>query len=134
MPKAKKTTASKSTSSKSTASKAKVQSHQEITKPTSLGTKRQCHKCATKFYDFEKTEVFCPKCNAKIDLDALNPFSRAEKRARAVPKVVDEEVVVEVEESTGAASGIESLEELDDAAEEEIVETIVVEDEENGDF
>jgi uncharacterized protein (TIGR02300 family) len=127
MPKAKKATTSKATPSKS-----KAQTQQEVTRPASLGTKRQCHKCATKFYDFEKPEVFCPKCNAKIDLDAINPFK--EKRARSVAKEVEEEVVAETEESTGAASGIESLEELDDAAEEEIVETIVVEDEENGDF
>ena len=31
------------------------------------GIKHLCSNCGTKFYDLNKQEVFCPKCNTKID-------------------------------------------------------------------
>ena len=31
------------------------------------GTKRFCTSCSTKFYDLNKSEVICPKCNFKLE-------------------------------------------------------------------
>ena len=31
------------------------------------GTKRFCTSCSTKFYDLNKPEVICPKCNFKLE-------------------------------------------------------------------
>ena len=31
------------------------------------GIKHLCSNCGTKFYDLNKQEIFCPKCNTKID-------------------------------------------------------------------
>ena len=35
------------------------------------GTKRLCQSCATKFYDFARTPILCPKCEAKFDPEPL---------------------------------------------------------------
>lgn len=35
------------------------------------GTKRICQSCATKFYDFGRTPIVCPKCSAVFDPETL---------------------------------------------------------------
>jgi|GEM_PF-1678804 len=39
--------------------------------PASLGEKRGCLKCSTKFYDFGKSHVQCPKCKTEFDINQL---------------------------------------------------------------
>ncbi len=34
------------------------------------GTKRQCLECGAKFYDFNKTDLVCPACEAPFDIEA----------------------------------------------------------------
>jgi uncharacterized protein (TIGR02300 family) len=34
--------------------------------PDIRGLKRTCASCATKFYDFNKSPIFCPKCNTEF--------------------------------------------------------------------
>ena len=36
-----------------------------------LGIKRRCGSCGTKFYDFNKSPIVCPSCNAKFDPEQL---------------------------------------------------------------
>jgi uncharacterized protein (TIGR02300 family) len=52
-----------------------------VAKPE-LGAKRQCQSCATKFYDFNRDPILCPKCGAAFHVAPL---------ARAVARPADEE-------------------------------------------
>ncbi len=36
-----------------------------------LGVKRRCVSCGTKFYDFLKSPISCPKCGAEFDPEQL---------------------------------------------------------------
>ena len=36
-----------------------------------LGVKRRCVSCGTKFYDFLKSPITCPKCGAEFDPEQL---------------------------------------------------------------
>ncbi len=88
-----------------------------------LGAKRQCQSCATKFYDFNKDPIVCPKCGAIFQLTAI---SRAPGRAEVEENEVEAEGVEtvsldEVEESENAAETIDVDEdvEIDDAGEDD---------------
>lgn len=48
------------------------------------GTKRICQSCATKFYDFGKSPIACPKCSAVFDPEILLKSRRS--RPAAPPK------------------------------------------------
>lgn len=83
-----------------------------------LGNKRQCQHCATKFFDFNKSPILCPKCGAT--------FVAAPTRAVAARAAVADDDEAELE--TGAE--LVSLEDAD--AEEkavEAVEDVEIEDE-----
>jgi uncharacterized protein (TIGR02300 family) len=92
--------------------------------PATLGTKRQCPKCTTKFYDFGKTELTCPKCKTEFDVKTLAMTSLknlVDKKAHRAPARAQEDDAEEG--ATPAAGEFESLEDLsDDADVEEIVE------------
>ncbi len=96
--------------------------------PVSLGTKRQCPKCSTKFYDFNKEEIECPKCGTEIDPQSLNLFAKSE--TKKAPKAVKiEEEVPEVADTVAIETeGFESVEDLADD-EEEVVEDLGVDGE-----
>jgi hypothetical protein len=53
-------------------------------KTARLGTKRTCRSCGARFYDFDKAQPACPKCQAIFDvhaepvLPALEPLSEEE--------------------------------------------------------
>ena len=55
------------------------------------GLKRLCHACGIKFYDFHKTPIVCPDCNAEFDPDAL-----LVGRRRIVAKEAAEDEEVEI--------------------------------------
>ena len=77
--------------------------------PVSLGTKRQCPKCATKFYDFNKPEAVCPKCNVN------------QKAAPAKPKAVKKEKSVHViEDDFSGEPEAENIEVSDEEIEKEV--------------
>ena len=59
--------------------------------PVNIGTKRSCPKCGTKFYDFAKPEPVCPKCEVKLDLNALSPIPRLKAEPKKAPKPVEKE-------------------------------------------
>lgn len=50
------------------------------------GAKRICHSCATKFYDFQKSPIVCPKCGEKLDSDGLLKSRRSRTAAKTAPR------------------------------------------------
>lgn len=103
------------------------------TESMNLGTKRACPHCATKFYDFNKDEISCPKCKASLDIKELakTPVLPVEAKKPKVEKTVGDDPLVA--EETPAAEGPEAIESLDELGddEEEVVEDLDVEEEED---
>jgi len=73
-----------------------------------LGKKWNCFACSTKFYDFMKPEILCPKCGANQKDAPAKP--KAPKREKAALQIEDDftpeadaEVIGEesIEESLG---------------------------------
>ncbi len=90
-----------------------------------LGTKFNCFKCATKFYDMKKPDPICPKCGAdQRESPALKPASETRRgRLATVPRAVEP---AEPEE-TGSLLG-EEEEDLENLGEDEEVEASEDED------
>ena len=63
-----------------------------------LGNKHVCFKCGTKFYDFKKPEPLCPKCGADQRQAPVVKAPAAERRQKAPPKPVPDEVEAVVDE------------------------------------
>jgi uncharacterized protein (TIGR02300 family) len=101
--------------------------------PVSLGTKRVCPDCATKFYDFNKDPIQCPKCASRLDPQALNPLAKVPTEPKKPAKVPEKGVVAEGEEIVIDDSDplIESVDDLGDEDEELVDDLDVDEDEEN---
>jgi uncharacterized protein (TIGR02300 family) len=97
--------------------------------PVKLGEKRACLKCSTKFYDFGKNPIVCPKCHAKMTAeDFASAIPKAEPRRREKPAPVeakDEEASTDT-----AADTFESLEDLADSEEDMDID-VDKDDEEN---
>ena len=81
-----------------------------------LGTKRTCQNCGTKFFDFSKDPITCPKCGATFQVAALS------SRASRAPAAREDE---EAETETGAE--VVALEDAD-AIEDGKVAPAAVED------
>jgi uncharacterized protein (TIGR02300 family) len=75
-----------------------------VAKPN-LGFKRVCGNCGTKFYDFGRTPIVCPKCDTVY---VVSTSTRAAARAEPVAAAVVEEPDVPV-----AGAEVISLEEAD---------------------
>ena len=75
-----------------------------VAKPN-LGFKRVCGSCGTKFYDFGRTPIVCPKCDTVY---VVSTSTRAAARAEPVAAPVVEEPDVPV-----ASAEVISLEEAD---------------------
>ena len=81
--------------------------------PGRLGQKRNCLECGTKFYDFERLPITCPKCFSEFEPQDFEPkinLKSDSKKARAVEKEEEPERELVVSES----SEFESLEDLND--------------------
>jgi len=90
-----------------------------------LGAKQICPSCAAKFYDLQRRPAVCPKCATAFDPDEVVKTRRI--RTRATPNdYEDDEVaakpVVEAE-SDGFEDEVDETPEIDQAIEEEVVET-----------
>lgn len=83
------------------------------------GTKRLCQSCATKFYDFSRTPIVCPKCAATIDPESLLKSRRSRPSASKAAKTRKPAPVPKPAESAGGESGDEA-----DAAEGENIDTL----------
>lgn len=73
-----------------------------------LGFKRICMFCGTKFYDFNKSPIVCPKCGETFD-----PLSMFKKRSKT--KENDDELTID---SLGLGDDID----LDDAIDDGILD------------
>ena len=60
---------------------------------TKLGIKRRCGSCGTKFYDFNKSPIICPSCEAKFDHEQLLKSRRG--RVAAKTEAAESEAVAE---------------------------------------
>jgi len=59
------------------------------------GTKHRCTSCGSKFYDFHKKTLICPKCDAEVQPEVLLRSRRTsvpDDKKVAAPKVVKEAV------------------------------------------
>ena len=62
------------------------------------GTKPICQSCATKFYDFGRTPITCPKCSAVFDPEVLlksrrpRPTAPAKSSKPTAPVIPDADV------------------------------------------
>jgi len=77
-----------------------------------LGTKFDCFKCDTKFYDLKRPEPVCPKCGAdQRESPALRSPEKSERKRAARPvvpePVIEEEVVEEDEEAEEGNEAVE---------------------------
>ena len=100
---------------------------QKTTQPVRLGTKRSCPKCSAKFYDFNKAEVPCPKCNTTFNVaELINSFfaaptpkkPKSAERAQLEPLSQGDSQEVEFESvddlGDDDADGVEDIEVDDD--------------------
>lgn len=71
-----------------------------------LGAKRQCQSCATKFYDFNRDPIICPKCGAAFHVASM---------ARSVRPADDEAESEKDEAETVSLSEVEEAENKADA-------------------
>lgn len=86
-----------------------------------LGTKRQCPKCAAKFYDFNANPIKCPKCahSWKEEVVAKPKPIKPKKEAPAKkqkPVIADDEALDELPEIDDADETVE----LEPMEEEEV--------------
>jgi len=113
---------------KKAAKKATSQETEKASAPVNLGTKRTCTKCSTRFYDFGKTEITCPKCHTELDPQELDPTAKFQ----ALKKAVRAADVEETPEPSAVATDIEEVDDLGDS--DEVVEDIVGADDDDDEF
>lgn len=72
-----------------------------------LGGKRQCQTCGTKFFDFNRDPITCPKCGTVFQVLAApsRAASRAVPASRDEPEAEAEEAGVEVVSLEDAEAG-----------------------------
>lgn len=126
-------TARKSSPSKAQP-KTKAQPKIRPVAPVELGSKRRCPSCGTKFYDFKKAEVVCPKCNSSFRVEELAKIpSLPEIRKKSEPQEGEDDVVLAA--TNIAADDDEVLENLDEMdSESDDADDIEVEGEEEGEY
>lgn len=101
--------------------------------PATLGQKRSCPKCSTKFYDFGKNPILCPKCGAEVDPEALLPKipRKAEQKKKSADKVA--ESVLAGDEAGGEVE-IETADDLVGDDDDTAMEELVVDDDSDDEF
>jgi uncharacterized protein (TIGR02300 family) len=85
-----------------------LQGSRTVAKPE-LGAKRHCQSCATKFYDFNKDPIVCPKCGTIFQVAALTRAAARvqEEEAEAEKEGVETVSLDEVEESENAVEAVD---------------------------
>jgi uncharacterized protein (TIGR02300 family) len=90
-----------------------------VAKPE-LGAKRQCQSCATKFYDFNRDPILCPKCGAAVHLTSIARVAHpADEQAEGEKDEAETVSLTEVEEAENKTDAIviDDDVEIDDADE-----------------
>jgi len=62
---------------------------------TSLGTKRTCQSCSSKYYDFNKDKIICPSCGEAFDPEVSLKSRRIKPALTAKPEPQSATVVIE---------------------------------------
>ena len=75
------------------------------------GTKRICQECGTKFYDMQRAEIICPKCEAVFQIVPPKP-KRAQPAAKE-PAVVAKPAAVGPAAAKGIDPGGDETDEID---------------------
>ncbi|WP_350335329.1 TIGR02300 family protein [Coralliovum pocilloporae] len=73
-----------------------------------LGTKRTCLSCSAKFYDLQKSPIFCPKCGSEFEVATAAVSSVTPATASKATESDDDE-----DEDDASGPEIISLEEAD---------------------
>lgn len=108
------------------------------------GTKRLCQSCATKFYDFGRSPIVCPKCGSQFDPESVlksrrRPPPKAPKVAKPAPAPAEEEDL-ELEEAEDEDLDLEDDSDDDDSViedtsdlgdDEDVSDVVVGEDDED---
>jgi len=108
------------------------------------GTKRLCQSCATKFYDFGRSPIVCPKCGSQFDPESVlksrrRPPPKAPKAAKPAPAPAEEEDL-ELEEAEDEDLDLEDDSDDDDSViedtsdlgdDEDVSDVVVGEDDED---
>jgi len=102
------------------------------------GAKRLCQSCATKFYDFGRLPIVCPKCGSEFDPESVLKSRRrtpakVAKPAKVAPAPTEEEDL-EIEEADEEDIELEDdaedddsvIEDTSDLADDEDVSEVVV--------
>jgi uncharacterized protein (TIGR02300 family) len=77
-----------------------------VAKPD-LGAKRQCQSCATKFYDFNRDPILCPKCGAAFHVASLARAAHApDEEAEGEKDEAETVSLAEVEEAENKVDAI----------------------------
>ena len=105
-----------------------------------LGNKRTCQNCGTKFFDFNRDPITCPKCGTAYQVAALS----SGRASRAAAPREDEEVEVDpaaevvtledadaVEDGKVAPAAVEDDADIEDAAATDDEDTFLQEEEED---
>jgi len=99
--------------------------------PVSLGNKRTCSRCGTKFYDFNKEDIFCPKCETRYEAGHFFSSRNAENKKPA--KGVEKKADTEESSADEAHESFENVDELEDD-EDDVAEDIDVDEEQEEDY
>lgn len=96
--------------------------------PDARGLKRVCASCQTKFYDFNKSPVICPKCKAEFTGVVKIRTRRGrnvieDAKAKAAADAAEEEVVEVVEEEERTTVSLEEVAEDESKAVDDEDET-----------
>lgn len=93
--------------------------------PDNKGLKRVCASCATKFYDFNKSPVICPKCKTEftgvVKIRTRRGRNVIEDAKTKAPQ--EEDVSVTPEEDDRTTVSLEEVEEDENKASEDEEET-----------
>ena len=85
------------------------------------GAKHICHDCGTKYYDFNRSPIICPKCGAGFKADTLLRSRRnrpAAAKAPAPKVVIKDDAAVDKKDDKTAALAVDDndLPEVKDTA------------------
>ena len=99
---------------------------------TSLGIKRSCQVCGCKYYDFNKTPIVCPSCEAEFDPEVLLKSRRLKPMPAEKPKAAEatEPEVADVELSEDDIEAGDNEDAVDDDSDAPIINVPESEDDE----
>lgn len=93
-----------------------------------LGTKYNCFKCGSKFYDLRKPIPICPKCGADQRDSPPPEHSAPTERKRARPKAAPDSEVIPTVDEEAAEPVLGDAEDEDEESEDDVAAEAVDEE------